>query len=99
MLPDLPWSQIARLVLTSRRLDELEEQFLAPSGEVAYQFSAKGHELAQVLLGMHLTHPHDGVSGYYRSRPLLLTLGLTVEEALAAGMARRGSLPEDEMPA
>ncbi len=91
MLPDLPWSQIARLVLTSRRLDELEEQSLAPSGEVAYQFSAKGHELAQVLLGMHLTHPHDAVSVYYRSRPLLLTLGLTVEEALAAGMARRGS--------
>lgn len=91
MLPALPWTQVARLVLTSRRLDELEEEHLAPSGEIAYQFSAKGHELAQVLLGLHLTHPHDGVSVYYRSRPLLLTLGLTLQEALAAGMARQGS--------
>lgn len=91
MLPDLPWTQVARLVLTSRKLDELEEEQLAPSGEVAYQFSAKGHELAQVLLGLHLTHPHDGVSVYYRSRPLLLTLGLTLQEALAAGLARQGS--------
>jgi 2-oxoisovalerate dehydrogenase E1 component len=91
MFNDLSWTQVARLVLTSRRLDELEEQELAPSGEVAYQFSAKGHELAQVLLGLHLTHPQDGVSVYYRSRPLLLTLGWSVQEALASGLAREGS--------
>ncbi len=91
MVADLPWKQVARLMLTSRRLDEMEEQELAPSGEVAYQFSAKGHELAQVLLGLHLNHPHDGVSVYYRSRPLLLTLGLSLQEALASGLARQGS--------
>lgn len=91
MPSELSWLQVARLVLASRRLDELEEGQLAPSGEVAYQFSAKGHELAQILLGMHLNHPRDGVTVYYRSRPLLLTLGLTLQEALEAGLARRGS--------
>jgi 2-oxoisovalerate dehydrogenase E1 component len=82
------WAAVARLVLTSRRLDELEEQSLAPAGKVAYQFSAKGHELAQVLLGLSLDQPHDAAGVYYRSRPFALAAGLTVTEALAAGMAR-----------
>jgi len=41
----------------------------APQGRIAYQFSAKGHELAQVLLGTQLDHPHDAAAVYYRSRP------------------------------
>jgi 2-oxoisovalerate dehydrogenase E1 component len=82
------WHTVARMVLTSRRLDELEEKQLAPAGKVAYQFSAKGHELAQVLLALALDHPHDAAAVYYRSRPFVLTAGLTVAEALAAGMAR-----------
>ena len=89
--PALDWTHIARLMLLSRTLDTIEETELLPSGEVIYQFSAGGHELAQVLLGLQLTHPHDGVSSYYRSRPLMLTLGLTLEEALAGSMAREGS--------
>ncbi|MFN8594919.1 MAG: hypothetical protein U0559_01860 [Anaerolineae bacterium] len=36
-------------MLTSRALDHLEETELVPSGKVTYQFSARGHELAQVL--------------------------------------------------
>ena len=82
------WPAVARLVLTSRRIDELEERELAPSGKIAYQFSAKGHELAQVLLALALTHPHDAAAVYYRSRPFTLAAGLSVAEALAAGMAR-----------
>jgi 2-oxoisovalerate dehydrogenase E1 component len=90
----IDWTNVAALVARSRALDELEENELAPSGEVPYQFSAKGHELAQVLLGLQLTHPHDAVGVYYRSRPLLLTAGLTLEEALAAGMGKAGSPSE-----
>ncbi|GBC79902.1 hypothetical protein HRbin09_01129 [bacterium HR09] len=51
------WLEVARLVLCSRLLDELEERELTPQGLVKYQFSAKGHELAQVLLAKSLNHP------------------------------------------
>ena len=90
----LDWGLVARHVLRSRALDELEERELAPSGEVPYQFSARGHELAQVLLALQLTHPHDAATVYYRSRPFMLTAGLTPAEALAAGMGRSGSPSE-----
>ncbi len=85
------WLRVARLVLTSRYLDELEETRLLPERKVRYQFSAKGHELAQVLLGQLLTHPKDGVSTYYRSRPLMLALGVSPEEALAASLGKAGA--------
>ncbi len=88
------WPQIARLVLTSRLLDEIEEEELVPQGKINYQFSAKGHELAQILLAQHLTHPHDGATVYYRSRPFMLATGLTLKEALAAGFAKTGSPTE-----
>ncbi|MGD8603853.1 MAG: hypothetical protein PVF49_04685, partial [Anaerolineales bacterium] len=90
----LDWRLITRNVLRSRLLDELEEQKLTPGGEVNYQFSAKGHELAQVLLAMHLNHPHDAATVYYRSRPFMLAAGLSLEEALAAGLARTGGPTE-----
>ncbi len=88
------WERVARGVLRSRLLDDLEEAELAPTGEVPYQFSARGHELAQVLLAHHLTHPHDAATVYYRSRPFMLACGLTVAEALAADMGRTGSPSE-----
>ena len=88
------WPHVARLVMRSRALDELEETELAPTGEVSYQFSAKGHELAQVLLALKLDHPHDAAMPYYRSRPFVLASGLTLTEALAAGMARSGGPSE-----
>lgn len=81
-------------MLTSRAIDEIEEQELAPAGKVTYQFSAKGHELPQVLLGLLLTHPHDGAGVYYRSRPFMLAAGLTPQEAFAADMALTGSPSE-----
>jgi 2-oxoisovalerate dehydrogenase E1 component len=92
--PKPDWKKVARLVLLSRELDLLEEAQLAPTGRVTYQFSAKGHELAQVLLAQALDHPHDAAGVYYRSRPFLLAAGLTPAEALAAGMARAGSPSE-----
>src|SRR3990170_2674318 len=90
----IDWGIVARHVLRSRLLDEVEEAELAPAGEVPYQFSARGHELAQVLLAQHLTHPHDAATVYYRSRPFLMACGLTPTEALAAGMGRTGSPSE-----
>ncbi len=83
-----PWVDIAYTMLLSRHLDELEEQELTPQGKVKYQFSAKGHELVQVLTAFLLTHPHDAATVYYRSRPFVLASGLTAGEALAANMAK-----------
>ena len=82
------WLEVAHKVLLSRKMDLLEVQQLAPQGKIKYQFSSAGHELAQVLLSQALTHPHDGASVYYRSRPFMLACGLSASDALAAGMAR-----------
>lgn len=93
-VPQIDWLQVARLMLLSRELDRLEVEELTPQGKVKYQFSAMGHELVQILLALHLTHPHDATTVYYRSRPFMLASGLTAREALAAGMARTGSPSE-----
>ncbi len=84
------WLKVARSVLLSRYMDRLEIENLTPQGKVKYQFSAMGHELAQVLLAQALNHPHDGAGVYYRSRPFMLASGLCAAEALAAGMALLG---------
>src|SRR5262245_48354505 len=88
----IDWSRVAYRVLLSRALDDLEQKQLLPQRQVLYQFCARGHELCQSLLAEHLTGAHDGVGAYYRGRPLLLSLGLTVQEALASTMMRAGSL-------
>ncbi len=88
--PAFDWYEVARLVLTSRYVDELEEQELVPQGYINYQFSARGHELGQVLLSQLMTRPFDAASAYYRSRPFVFGSGLTIEEALASDMARAG---------
>lgn len=91
--PRFDWRRIVRTILVSRALDALEENELYPK-KVPYQFSARGHELGQILLGTMLVGPHDAASGYYRSRPLLLTLGLSAADALAGGMGKTGSVSE-----
>lgn len=88
------WRRVARLFFLSRALDDLEERKLFPERKVLYQFSARGHELGQILLGCLLHRPHDAVSGYYRSRPLLLTLGLSPEDSLASDMAKAGGVSD-----
>jgi len=88
------WRAVVRQVAISRALDDLEEAVLVPQRKVLYQFSARGHDVTQVLLGSYLTGARDAVSGYYRSRPLMLTLGLSIEEALASSMMRVGGMSE-----
>jgi 2-oxoisovalerate dehydrogenase E1 component len=88
--PAYDWRRVAYLVQVSRAMDRLEEERLVPERKVLYQFSARGHDMAQVLLGSRLTHRHDAACGYYRSRPLLLALGVAVEDALGSGMGREG---------
>ena len=93
-LDALDWRAVVRQIATSRSLDDLEESTLVPARKVLYQFSARGHELTQVLLARHLTGARDGVGAYYRSRPLCLSLGLRLEDALASSMMRAGSMSE-----
>ncbi|MEO7205234.1 MAG: transketolase C-terminal domain-containing protein [Steroidobacteraceae bacterium] len=90
----IDWRSVLRHVAVSRALDDLEESTLLKERKVLYQFSARGHDLTQVLLSTQLTGTQDGVGGYYRSRPLLLGLGLPVEEALASTMMRAGGMSD-----
>ncbi len=90
--PAFDWLEVTRLALASRMMDEMEEKELTPQGVVTYQFSARGHELGQLLISQLLDRPMDGASVYYRSRPFMLGSGLTLEEAFASDMARPGGL-------
>ena len=92
--PGIDWLEVVRHVAVSRALDDLEESTLLPARKVLYQFSARGHDVTQTLLGARLTGRRDGVGGYYRSRPLLLRLGLTLDDALASTMMRVGGMSE-----
>ncbi len=89
---EVNWREVARLVLTSREMDRIEEQELVPAKKVLYQFSARGHDMAQVLLGLQLKDG-DGAFGYYRSRPLLLALGVPLADALGSGWALPAAIP------
>jgi 2-oxoisovalerate dehydrogenase E1 component len=88
--PAFDWRRIAYLVQVSRAMDKLEEERLVPERKILYQFSARGHDMAQVMLGSRLGHAQDGACGYYRSRPLLLALGVPLADALGSGMGRAG---------
>src|SRR5258708_30119958 len=90
----IDWRAVLHHVAVSRALDDLEESTLLKDRKVLYQFSARGHDLTQVLLSTQLTGAQDGVAGYYRSRPLLLGLGLPVEEALSSTMMRAGGMSD-----
>src|SRR5687768_7782454 len=85
--PAVDWPEVARLLLTSPALDQLEEEELLPKGKVRYHYSARRHALAQILRGLSLDHPHDPATVYYRSRPSTLAAGLTAEEALCRTIA------------
>ncbi|KRB79762.1 pyruvate dehydrogenase [Sphingomonas sp. Root710] len=87
---NVDWKRVAYLVHLSRALDHMEETRLVPEKEVLYQFSARGHDMGQILLGCRLDNPQDASCGYYRSRPLLLALGVDVADALGSAMGRAG---------
>jgi 2-oxoisovalerate dehydrogenase E1 component len=88
------WKRVAYLLHLSRALDDIEESKLLPERKVLYQFSARGHDFAQILLGLNLTDAHDGVTVYYRSRPMMLALGVDLEDAAAGPLARSGSFSD-----
>ncbi|HTV51918.1 MAG TPA: transketolase C-terminal domain-containing protein [Steroidobacteraceae bacterium] len=90
----LDWARVLHTVLLSRALDELEESRLVPAKQVLYQFTARGHDVTQVLLAQALSGRRDAVGVYYRSRPLVLALGLALDDALASTMMRTGSVSE-----
>jgi 2-oxoisovalerate dehydrogenase E1 component len=98
--PEIDWRRVAYHSLVSRALDDLEEETNRAKTKVPkehlvlYQFSARGHDVPQTILGSFLTHPHDGVSAYYRSRPLLLSLGLTIDDALGSPLGRSGGFSD-----
>jgi 2-oxoisovalerate dehydrogenase E1 component len=94
------WRSIAYDTLVSRALDDAEEATnrhratIPREHVVLYQFSARGHDVAQTILGSMLDHPHDGVGAYYRSRPLLLSVGLSIEDALSSPLGRSGGFSD-----
>ena len=98
--PRFDWRRIAYNVLASRALDDLEEATNRNRGSVPrehvvlYQFSARGHDVGQSILGSLLNQPHDGVGAYYRSRPLLLALGLPMDDALGSPLGRAGGFSD-----
>jgi 2-oxoisovalerate dehydrogenase E1 component len=92
--PGLDWRRIAYLTLLSRAIDDVEETELLKNREVLYQFSARGHDMAQIILASLMDHPGDAASGYYRSRPFLLALDLDLEDAIAGPMMRSGGMSD-----
>src|SRR5919199_672957 len=97
---ELDWRRVAYLTLVSRALDDTEEATNRNRASVPrehlvlYQFSARGHDVAQTILGSLLTHPFDAAGAYYRSRPLLLTLGLSIEDGFASPLGRSGGFSD-----
>ena len=96
----LDWRRIAYPTLASRAMDDIEEttnrnRTSVPKEHlVLYQFSARGHEVAQIILGSLIDNRHDAAGAYYRSRPLLLALGLTFEDALGSPLGRAGGFSD-----
>ncbi|MBX7117551.1 MAG: pyruvate dehydrogenase [Gemmatimonadaceae bacterium] len=99
-LAGLDWRRIAYHVLVSRALDDVEEatnrnRATVPKDHVVlYQFSARGHDVAQCILGAMIDGRRDAAGAYYRSRPLLLSLGLPIEDALGSPLGRAGGFSD-----
>ncbi len=90
------WRRIAYTALVSRRMDDIEEatnrnrNSVPREHVVLYQFSARGHEVAQIILGSLITGRHDAAGAYYRSRPLMLALGAPLDDAFGSPLGRAG---------
>jgi 2-oxoisovalerate dehydrogenase E1 component len=96
----LDWRRIAYLVMASRLMDDIEEttnknKTSVPKEHlILYQFSARGHDVGQVILGSLIDQRQDAAGAYYRSRPLLITLGLSLEDAMASPLGRSGGFSD-----
>lgn len=87
------WLSVLERALISRAMDDLEvSKEFRPNpdkpleGKLKFQFGAKGHEVSQLITAALLNHAHDGATVYYRSRPLMLGVGLSPFEAFASNM-------------
>src|SRR5437764_13380448 len=87
------WVSVSERALISRAMNDLEvtkEYRPNPDkpheGKLKFQFGAKGHEIPQLIAAALLNHPHDAATVYYRSRPLMLGVGLSPFEAFASNM-------------
>jgi 2-oxoisovalerate dehydrogenase E1 component len=91
---------VAYHALASRTLDDVEEatnrqRASVPRDHVVlYQFSARGHDVTQAILGALLTGERDGVGAYYRARPLLLSVGLPLADAVGSPLGRAGGFSD-----
>src|SRR5688572_31957129 len=98
--PRFDWRRIAYHTLVSRAMDDAEEttnrnRTSVPKEHlVLYQFSARGHDMAQCILASRIDHAHDAASAYYRSRPLLLSMGLSIEDGFASPLGRSGGFSD-----
>ena len=98
--PRFDWRRIAHSTLVARALDDTEEavnkaKTTVPRDHlVLYQFSSRGHDMAQCLLASRIDHPQDAVSAYYRSRPTLISLGLSIEDGFASPLGRSGGFSD-----
>ncbi len=90
------WHRIVYTALVSRRMDDIEEatnrnRNAVPKDHVVlYQFSSRGHEVPQIILGSLITGRHDAAGAYYRSRPLMLSLGAPLADAFGSPLGRAG---------
>ena len=93
-VPAVDWHSIAFNTLLSRELDDLEENQLVKQRQVLYQFSARGHDMAQAILGSLLNRRGDAACGYYRSRPFMLSAGLDLDDAMSGPLMRSGGMSD-----
>lgn len=87
-IPD--WKRIVNLLHLSREIDRLEVEELLPTRQMYFQFSAGGHDVSQLILGDQINHKHDAITGYYRSRPLLLNFDVDLDDVIAASILKSG---------
>jgi 2-oxoisovalerate dehydrogenase E1 component len=94
------WRRVAYHTLVSRAVDEAEESTNRMRNSVPrehlvlYQFSARGHDMAQVILGSLIDGVRDGAGAYYRSRPFLLSVGLSIPDAFGSPLGRAGGFSD-----
>ncbi len=56
------WRSVVQAVQRSRALDHIEESQLYPARQLYFQFSARGHDVSQVLLAQQLTGTRGGIA-------------------------------------